>query len=395
MKRKTVGRRCLIYFLMALIVCKLYVAPSTTIGSAFVMCILFIALSIVYTIFTARKVLIFAEPIKEKVKVGDKAKVKLKVRNESKLPVPYIYIYFENTEKAKYINGDCLCFNLGAMESKEIDIELQTYYRGSVSIRPSRIEIYDILEIFKKKIKPNWQVSFTVVSSLEKLGSKENNENEVNMRIGEDGAETDKESREKGNEISYDFEPYVQGESLKRINWKIVAQKGMYVMRERVDNERSELDCTIIMDPSLANMTPQMLYSLIAMETDITKLDAKKRQQLEKQIQKSQILQSDYAITRYTNYAVECMMGYLNHYIQTGCRFNCMIYIDNKWENIVVESKKELEDIDYILCNQYFTNNVSYDKINTIYSGIMVTANIAQNVYSRISNYNIKITQVT
>ncbi len=156
---------------------------------------------------------------------------------------------------------------LFAEKKSTISYNLESKVSGNAEIKIDSIYISDYLGMFRfklKNIKVN-SLNITIVPDIHEI-----NKTSVFLRsicdsiISDDDEETENTGLSTNSISGYEHREYVQGDSLKKINWKLSAKKGNLMVR--LDEAVSSVNLTFVMDFIKEKYIANDLYELLLEE---------------------------------------------------------------------------------------------------------------------------------
>lgn len=191
-------------------------------------------------------------PISKQFNKEEQATLKLIVSNVSFLPVPYVYIFLKESYHVEAEQIKCLCVTLPAQSRKEYTFHLQALNSGKEEIGISKVIVSDYMELVQRRLKFTWKQEVVVLPQPKKLtGSRyilgyaptQNNEKiDANQSVITEAGE-----------VSYELQPYLEGESQRLMHWKLVAQRDIYMVRQREEIIKLKKQRLVIVDPVIGD----------------------------------------------------------------------------------------------------------------------------------------------
>ena len=202
----------------------------------------------IYMTYIKSKIKILTSKLPERVNKEEKVTLRLTVYNHSFLPVPYVYIFLKDSYHIVSEQYKCLCVSLPPHGHKEFVFHLKAENSGKEVIGIDRVVVNDFLELARRKLKYQYLQEVTILPQpiilkgveylLHRMAiSKNDNDEAKQMMITEDG------------EVSYELKPYVEGQSQRLIHWKLVAQRDIYMIREREQTIKLRKKRVVVVDP--------------------------------------------------------------------------------------------------------------------------------------------------
>ncbi|NLZ46300.1 MAG: DUF58 domain-containing protein [Clostridiales bacterium] len=170
---------------------------------------------------------------------GQKFNIKINIFKSSFLPSPYIVIKLKENSKIDLNNVNTYKISMAFLKSsKEVVASLTAKYSGEAVIEIESVMITDYLGLFTHKIKclsdskpniklcvyPNIPLNYTPTDLLKAASdvvgfddSEEESDQSIDYGLGVPG---------------YEHRLYVQGDPLKKVNWKLSAKRDMLLLRK-------------------------------------------------------------------------------------------------------------------------------------------------------------------
>lgn len=186
---------------------------------------------------------------KKAIQKEEACTIKLTVTNNSFLPTPYVYIRLKEGHRVTLLGPNRICVTLGCGQTKEIPITYKGELSGREIIGIKEVVVMDYFHIIKKKLKFKEEKEISVLPQIVDLKESQEIRNQLVLVKTEIQSTTSigKQSL-LGEEIGYELAPYKEGDSKKLIHWKLFAQKGSYLVRQREENEHIKTKVVIVLD---------------------------------------------------------------------------------------------------------------------------------------------------
>ncbi len=213
--------------------------------------ILFITaiVNLVHFVFSLYQLEIDQEDIIEGVEKSEVAKVKLTLRNKSIFPVAYVYIKPYDGFRLRLRTSEQVCVFLGSKEEIKLILEYEPKLCGKQEVGAEMIYLVDYLSFFRKKLKMKYDSQMKVLPDIKPLNEYAELSSALENASDRQDVLTHHEATHILGEISYELEPYIQGDSLRLLHWKIAAQKGLYMVRKREEGYTSSVEMVLILNP--------------------------------------------------------------------------------------------------------------------------------------------------
>lgn len=139
-------------------------------------------------------------------------------------------------------------------------------------------------------------------------------------------------------ELSYELAPYQEGQSERFVHWKLVAQRDIYMVREREDNIKLRKEHLVMIDPIFLRKKVRKMYFKRFLRTHrLRRRWAKEREK-----------------ACYRDKVVTTCMSYLYSLLSQETNVIWMGYNAGQWEQRILTKPSDLEQIEEMLCKSYF-----------------------------------------
>lgn len=270
----------------------------------------------------------------------------IKGENRFFLPSPVIVICLEYDRHMEFL-GDELSFNIMPRGEIDLSAEFLTKYCGQGKLKVKDVQLKDYLGIFTIHLKnvnlANFSISVNVIPDIYEIGADSSVLTDIQTTsiMADDGEDTEHDTPLGfGGFPGYTNRPYVQGDPVKRVNWKLSARKGeLYV---RTDDEMPALGICVVLDKRIN------VDAMKGKNQDIIKL---------------------------CDGAISHMLGIVQALYQNGNEAVCWVMIDDYWEKHKVVSQRDLEELRLALASYVFSfepctriplDEISEDKESTV-----------------------------
>lgn len=225
----------------------LYLKTDMAYMKFLMICILGGIISVVH-LFMVKPYLNFTIKDESYVRINKKAQVELtiNIQNRAWLQSPYIYIFLKPTYHVVAKQYDSICVALPPRGAKEITLEYIGKYSGKEIIGVEEIVLQDYFGIMKRRIKCTLEKEVSVLPQVVALGKVENLLNLVKVK------ERDQEQIpviSSDGEVCHELAPYIEGDSLKLMHWKLLARRDIYMVRQREEHATIKREYIFILDP--------------------------------------------------------------------------------------------------------------------------------------------------
>ena len=210
-------------------------------------CILGGVISVIH-LLVVKPCLSFAIKDESYVRINKKSQVELtiNIQNKAWLQSPYIYIFLKPTYHVAAKQYDSICVALPPRSTKEITLEYVGEYSGKETLGIEEIVLQDYFGIMKRRIKCTLEKEVSVLPQVVALGKVENLLNLVKVK------ERDHEQIpviSSDGEVCHELAPYIEGDSLKLMHWKLLARRDIYMVRQREEHATIKREYVFILDP--------------------------------------------------------------------------------------------------------------------------------------------------
>ena len=145
-------------------------------------------------------------------------------------------------------------------------------------------------------------------------------------------------SKENEGEISYELSPYREGQPERQIHWKLVAQRDIYMIREREVYREKQQTYSVVLDP-LVNVGVEKKMNL--REQVFTKAKYRYKRTCENEM------------AMLEDYRLSACISYLNEIISQKQRVIFKYYRDHEWQQMVLNQKSDLEQVSLVLSGAF------------------------------------------
>ena len=303
----------------------LYILPHNTMMRILYMALTAIVLDEVYMLIIKRRLVFNVSLAKQEITKGEKVELSVTVQNKSFLPSPYIYIFLKTSYVLTSGKTKCYCVMLPSHGEKQLVIPYEGALSGKAEVGIEKIVLVDYFEMIRKKLKFTWQEERMILPQpvlMKEYGSSISflpNQKQENQDL----------KRGKVGEVGYELAPYQEGQSERLIHWKLVAQRDIYMVRER-EAYKSEQEKRIVI------INPIVKKEFIKRKLNQRFLSVRRyRFQLAQQLKQAK--QEDYQIT--------ACLSYLNEVIKRREQVELYLFLDGNWKCYRIGSLGELETV--------------------------------------------------
>lgn len=332
-----IPRNILLHVITIGIVVKLYDTPHPTLIKALYLMGIVFVLGEVYLFVIKRRIKVEVEPLPKVLHKGENVHLQITVRNPSLLPLSYVYLFLKESYYLVPKEIRCLCLTLGPKSKKTFSIPYEALNSGADYIGIERIVLVDYFEFARRKYKFSWAQEVSILSQVKPLKEITNLVQFMPHRESEILEEKPLQVEDEG-EISYELAPYQEGQSERLIHWKLVAQRDIYMIREREDDIKLRKEHLVMVDPVFLRKKVRKMYFKRFFRTHrLRKRWAKEREN-----------------AFYMDKVITSCMSYLYSLISEEISVIWVGYNAGKWEQRLLNRSSDLEQIEEMLCKAYF-----------------------------------------
>lgn len=332
-----VPRNILLHVVAIGIIVKLYDKPHPTLMKTLYLIGIVFVLGEVYMSIIKRRLKIEVGSLPSVVHKGEIIHLQITVRNTSFLPLPYVYLFFKESYYLVPKAIRCLCVTLAPRSKKTFSIPYEALNSGGDDIGIERIVLVDYFEFARRKYRFSWSQEVAILSQVKPLKEIAHLAAYVPRKESDELDERPLQLEDEG-ELSYELAPYQEGQSERLIHWKMVAQRDIYMVREREDNIRLRKEHLVMMDPVFIQKKAKKMHFKRFFRTHrLRKRWAKEREK-----------------ACYRDKVITACISYLYSLLSQEINVVWMGYHEGKWEQRVLTRPSDLEQIEEMLCKSYF-----------------------------------------
>lgn len=336
-KPVVVRRNILLYVVAIGIMVKLYDKPHPTLMKVLYLIGIVFILGELYLSVIKRRLKIEIEPLPKVLHKGEITHLQITVRNASFLPLPYVYLLFKESYYLVPKEMRCLCFTLAPKSKKTFSISYEALNSGIDHIGIERSILVDYFEFARRKYKFSWEQEMVILSQVKPLKEITNLVQYVPQKESKALEEKPLQLEDEG-EISYELAPYQEGQPERRIHWKLVAQRDIYMVREREDDIKLKKEHLVMIDPVFQRKkTRRMYFKRFFRAHRLRKRWDKEREN-----------------ACYMDKVITSCMSYLYSLIREEMSVIWIGYNEGEWEQRLLTRSSDLEQIEEMLCKSYF-----------------------------------------
>ncbi len=219
------GRKIYFLFLIAAFLYAYFYGGKVPYMLLYIM-ILLPVVSILYTLIVFSRFKYTQELDKKYITKGDVIHFIFKIKNEDFFAYPYIGVNFYGDNKIFGNNFSKVNFSLMPFKSRSISLELQCNYRGKYYIGIKNVEIEDFFGLFRFKYPINDAKAVTVypkIIYLDNFSLKSDYISESQSVVN---------SLDEDMTTISDIRPFISGDSMKRIHWKLTAKTANILVKK-------------------------------------------------------------------------------------------------------------------------------------------------------------------
>ena len=184
----------------------------------------------------------------------------LKLINQSFLPLPYIEIVPEEGERCELLETGDVVFLLLGKEQVVHPFVYEAKLSGLEEIGINKVVLKSFFFFFRVEIEVYEKVSVKVLPEVRSIANMQGFDDFLARRIvSEGGYAFHKTLVIEDNEIGYELDSYVEGDSQRLIHWKLAAYKDELLVRQREKNGQKQKNIFLILNPFLDNEEENMI----------------------------------------------------------------------------------------------------------------------------------------
>ena len=246
-KKNKVAPNYLFILVILYLVVTLYLKTDATYMKFLTICIIGVVVSGLHVILV-KPHLSFSIKDDTRVRINKKEGVELilSIQNKSWLQSPYIYIFLKPTYHVISKQYKSICMTLPPLTTKEIVIDYIGEYSGKDFMGIEEIVVQDYFGLIKWRIICCLQKEVNVLPQAMPLGKMEYLLNRIKVKAQ---AEDQIPVISSDGEVCHELAPYVEGDSLKLMHWKLLARRDIYMVRQREEHVVIKREYLFILDP--------------------------------------------------------------------------------------------------------------------------------------------------
>ena len=247
-KKEKVTINYIYYIVMIILIILLYKKTNELLMCFFMIGLIGGILSIVH-MYIAKRALEF-EVINNPNKIIGKnelTSICIRVHNRLDMLSPYIYVFTNKTDNLEVVKHRGKCVMVKSKNYIDVEIPYKAKYSGKASIYISEIVLQDFFGIMSIRLQEiHKEIDIAVLPQVIELKASGN----LISSMKESMNTRAENERVKGlGELSYDLEPYKEGDSMKLVHQKLLARRDIYMVREREKEQGSQNKYVIVIDP--------------------------------------------------------------------------------------------------------------------------------------------------
>lgn len=253
------------------------------------------------------------------VSKGESINMTLKIENTSLLPLPFLHVGLSNRWNLVMLDGDFYIVSVSKFKPCELGINYKAQIWGSASLGVNYLAAYDYLGMFKIEYNP-YALPLRAISIRPAIHESKKNDLLSFMCSELTCDEKEDIQSDKKNFLvqpGYKHRPYVIGDPLSRVNWKLSARLDKYMVRE---NEY------------LKSQIPNLI------------LDCRGSG---KQTQEAALLEER---------IVEAVLAMLGSMIKQDMSCKVYYFLSNSWHLLMVENEEQIFDLQQSFAKINFNN---------------------------------------
>ncbi len=294
-------------------------------GGSYLIIALVLGLILSFSIFiwTYKTVMAELNVSEDILNKGDNIKATLVLRKKGLLPTSLIKFNFSNTVHFTSEENKSLCLIIFAQDVYSVERSFRSVFFGNGKVGTNEIIISDYFGIFTFKIN-NTDLYRTVkiYPDIPEISNRDNFARSLTDAATFDDSEDTTHNATSFNGVpGYEHRPYIPGDNLKLINWKLSAKRRELLVRQLEGTGGAEQLFILIRDD---------LY-----------------------FEECQL-------------AAEAMLGIMMIFAKAEIPARAVIYIDDNWEEICVNNPSDLFQLRYRMTDYYLFPLKNYCETNKI-----------------------------
>lgn len=287
-------------------------------GIAYLLCQLYLS-------YIKKKIQIVVHPLPHYLNKTERWTLEINLSNIGFLPVPYLYIFLKESYHVVPEQIKALCVTLPPHSQKKFTFEMRAKESGEEIIGIEKVILLDFFEVAQRKLPFSHLQPITVLpqpfvlKGVEYLmgqsyNSKKNQKPVAHFLKSQEG------------EVSYELKPYIEGESQRLMHWKLVAQRDIYMIREREILLHEKKVHLVILDPVIC--MPSHPLSFYQRFNPLQRVRLKWQEEREKAFFKDKLINST--------------ISYLIEILKNEESISFHYYKENQWQQVSIENKQQL-----------------------------------------------------
>ena len=211
---------------------------------------------------------------------------------------------------------------------KEYTFTFEVTYSGVERVGIEKIIMNDFMELVRRKLDFSWQQQVIILPQPKAFKGADYLLHYISNNQDEEVDAKQSALMEEG-EVSYELKPYIEGQSQRLVHWKLVAQRDIYMVREREQIVKLSRERLVIIDP------------LVTLNEE--KLTGMSRWMRSKRINfyKSQHKRKAKIVDKLVNGTI----SYLLQVLKMEESIALMYYGDSEWQTVQLKTLQDLEGI--------------------------------------------------
>lgn len=228
----------IISYILVLAVSVLFMLFLDGVGGSYLVGVLLLApvLSLALTLYSRKKITCRLICKNQLLNKNENATATVQLSKSGFLPSPFVAVEVGSSFHFSAVSDSKFRITLGSKRTEQFDCSFTADYWGIGEISLKSLKITDFLGLFTFNIMPKWEFSTEKIRICPDL--KDADEKSMlllsleNSASYSDGEETKEVSFSANGTPGYEHRDYVQGDSLRSVNWKLSAKRNKLLIRK-------------------------------------------------------------------------------------------------------------------------------------------------------------------
>lgn len=206
------------------------------------------------------------------IKKGSNAEVLLNISKQKIVPLPFVSVTLKYTPHLSYKDYDRTYYpivktSMAFESSTECSYTFRANVSGMAEVYIKEAYIYDYLGFFRVKLKSiDCSTPIYITPEVKEINASKELFNSISSSVivNDEEENTQNDTISIGSNLGYLHREYVEGDSPKRINWKLSCKKDKLMVR--LDEPSPQSKPYIVLDASIDYTTDDTLQSIVNFE---------------------------------------------------------------------------------------------------------------------------------